>query len=116
MSELARINDAEVMRLWRQAGLPEYFLGNGGTNVKLVEFAKLVASLNKPTVKLLGWLFYKDMWLAHPYRIRKDSGDPDLYIVSGWERGTNPYMTLEAAQAAAQTDFEARILACLVQP
>jgi len=35
-------DDREVMRLWRQAGLPEYFLGNGGTNDRLVEFAKLI--------------------------------------------------------------------------
>jgi hypothetical protein len=32
--------DAEVMRLWRECGLPEYFLGSGGTNHKLVAFAK----------------------------------------------------------------------------
>lgn len=32
--------DAAVMRLWREVGLPEYFLGNGGTNHKLVAFAK----------------------------------------------------------------------------
>lgn len=25
-------------RLWRQVGLPEYFLGNGGTNIKLYDF------------------------------------------------------------------------------
>lgn len=35
-------DDAEVMRLWRKAGLPEYFLGNGGTNRKLVAFAALI--------------------------------------------------------------------------
>jgi len=33
-------DDAEVMRIWRECGLPEYFLGNGGTNRKLVEFAR----------------------------------------------------------------------------
>jgi hypothetical protein len=38
------MDDAKVMKLWRQAGLPEYFLGNGGTNVHLVEFARLCAA------------------------------------------------------------------------
>lgn len=33
-------DDAEVMRIWRECGLPEYFLGNSGTNHKLVAFAK----------------------------------------------------------------------------
>lgn len=33
-------DDAEVMRIWRKCGLPEYFLGNGGSNHKLVAFAK----------------------------------------------------------------------------
>lgn len=33
-------DDAGVMRLWRKAGLPEYFLGNGGTNYRLVAFAQ----------------------------------------------------------------------------
>jgi hypothetical protein len=32
------------MRLWREVGLPEYFLGNGGTNHKLVAFAKALVS------------------------------------------------------------------------
>lgn len=36
-------DDAEVMRIWRECGLPEFFLGNGGTNDKLVEFAKRTA-------------------------------------------------------------------------
>ena len=35
-----RTDDAEVMRIWRECGLPEYFLGNGGSNHKLVAFAK----------------------------------------------------------------------------
>ncbi|MBS4046547.1 MAG: hypothetical protein KG075_09425 [Alphaproteobacteria bacterium] len=35
-------DDAEIMRLWREAGLPEYFLGNGGSNVDLVKFAELI--------------------------------------------------------------------------
>lgn len=29
----------EIERLWRQSGLPEYFLGNGGTNDNLYKFA-----------------------------------------------------------------------------
>jgi len=40
MSDETKADDAGVMRLWRQCGLPEYFLGNGGTNHKLVAFAK----------------------------------------------------------------------------
>lgn len=35
-------DDSEAMKLWRKAGLPEYFLGNGGTNNKLVRFVELV--------------------------------------------------------------------------
>ena len=35
-----KVDDREVMRLWRECGLPEYFLGNGGTNDKLVAFAQ----------------------------------------------------------------------------
>lgn len=38
-------DDAEVMRLWRESGLPEYFLGNGGTNHKLVAFARRCAEI-----------------------------------------------------------------------
>jgi len=38
------VDDAKVMRLWRECGLPEYFLGNGGTNHKLVAFAKACAA------------------------------------------------------------------------
>lgn len=35
----APCDDAEVMRLWRECGLPEYFLVNAGSNHKLVAFA-----------------------------------------------------------------------------
>lgn len=35
------VDDTKVIELWREAGLPEYFLGNGGTNIKLVQFAVL---------------------------------------------------------------------------
>lgn len=38
------MDERRVMTLWRQAGLPEYFLGNGGTNVRLVAFAQMVAT------------------------------------------------------------------------
>lgn len=38
----AQCDDREVMRLWRECGLPEYFLGNGGSNHKLVEFARRI--------------------------------------------------------------------------
>lgn len=33
-------DDAEVMQIWRECGFPEDFLGNGGTNHKLVAFAE----------------------------------------------------------------------------
>lgn len=39
-----KCDDADVMRIWRECGLPEYFLGNGGTNHKLVAFAKACAT------------------------------------------------------------------------
>jgi hypothetical protein len=62
-------------------------------------------------VKPLEWtLDHRGDWWAHPYRIRRIEG---FCIVSGWVSGTNPYDTLEAAQAAAQADFAARILAAL---
>ena len=35
--------ERNVMCLWREAGLPEYFLGNDGTNQKLVAFTEAVA-------------------------------------------------------------------------
>lgn len=38
-----RCDDSDVMRMWRECGLPEFFLGNGGSNAKLVQFAKLAA-------------------------------------------------------------------------
>lgn len=41
-----RCDDREVMRLWRECGLPEYFLGNGGTNHKLVEFARRIRDVS----------------------------------------------------------------------
>ncbi len=37
-------DDADIMRLWRQCGLPEWFLGNGGTNHKLAAFAAALRS------------------------------------------------------------------------
>lgn len=37
------VDDAKVMQIWREVGLPEYFLGNGGTNHRLVEFARRCA-------------------------------------------------------------------------
>lgn len=37
-----------VEKLWREVGLPEYFLGNGGTNTKLYELhARLVEKCAK---------------------------------------------------------------------
>jgi hypothetical protein len=37
-----RVDDEQVMRIWRAAGLPESFLGNGGSNGKLIKFTQLV--------------------------------------------------------------------------
>jgi hypothetical protein len=45
MDKHTAADDAEVMRIWRECGLPEYFLGNGGSNHKLVAFAKACAAL-----------------------------------------------------------------------
>jgi len=36
------MNEERVMWLWRQAGLPEFFLGNVGTNRHLLEFTRLI--------------------------------------------------------------------------
>ena len=38
-------NDGAVMQIWRECGLPEYFLGNNGTNHNLVEFAKRIGDI-----------------------------------------------------------------------
>jgi hypothetical protein len=41
-------DDAEVMRIWRECGLPEWFLGNGGSNHKLVAFQRsLIEELDR---------------------------------------------------------------------
>lgn len=37
-----RCDDAAVMRIWRECDLPEWFLGNGGTNHKLMAFARRI--------------------------------------------------------------------------
>jgi len=37
-------DDAEVTRIWRQCDLPEFFLGNKGTNHRLVAFANTCAA------------------------------------------------------------------------
>lgn len=44
-------DDGEVMRIWRQCGLPEYFLGNGGTNHKLVAFAEACRVQREPVTE-----------------------------------------------------------------
>ena len=38
----------EIERLWRAAGLPEYFLGNGGSNTGLYAFAKALRRAKGP--------------------------------------------------------------------
>ena len=83
--------------------------------------AKALAALPEapavPVVKALEWrenVSMPHVWHADRYIIRVDRGEPDLYIVSGWNSGTNPYETLDAAKAAAQADFEDRIRSALV--
>lgn len=66
-------------------------------------------------VKALQWWTDNVEWWAYPYRIRVDRGSPDLYIVSGWQSGTNPYDTLEEAKTAAQADHEKRIRSAIKQ-
>jgi hypothetical protein len=46
-------DDAAVMKLWRECGLPEYFLGNGGTNHRLVAFAQNVSGWSDAQVAKL---------------------------------------------------------------
>jgi hypothetical protein len=38
-----------VEKLWREVGLPEYFLGNGGTNTKLYALYDAIRALDNPT-------------------------------------------------------------------
>lgn len=45
MSEATQIDVHPIERLWRQVGLPEYFLGNGGTNQKLYALFDAVRAL-----------------------------------------------------------------------
>ena len=47
-NKTTRCDDADVMRLWRECGLPEWFLGNGGTNHRLVEFASRLRARQQP--------------------------------------------------------------------
>lgn len=63
-------NDAHVMRLWRECDLPEYFLGNGGTNDKLV---------------------------ALQHRIRAEALEEAAQVADAAERGTAP--TIGVARA-----------------
>ena len=37
---MSDLKPERIERLWREAGLPEYFLGNGGTNSKLYKFVE----------------------------------------------------------------------------
>lgn len=45
MTEATQIDVHPIERLWREVGLPEYFLGNGGTNHKLYALFDAVRSL-----------------------------------------------------------------------
>jgi hypothetical protein len=51
------VSDAVVENLWREARLPEYFLGNGGTNHKLLEFIRLY---NEPHGSTIVWRHAQD--------------------------------------------------------
>ena len=42
MTDNQTADDTQVMRVWRECGLPEYFLGNGGTNHKLLAFVQRI--------------------------------------------------------------------------
>lgn len=46
-----RCDDAEIMRIWRGCGLPEFFLGNDGSNFKLVEFSQSIVSASLIGIK-----------------------------------------------------------------
>lgn len=41
-NEMTFIEPREIEALWRGVGLPEYFLGNSGTNHALYAFARLI--------------------------------------------------------------------------
>ena len=76
---------------------------------------RLASSERGVKVRELEWQRIGDCWKADRYSIRIDQGVPVYYIVSGWSSGTNPCDTLEAAKAAAQRDYEARIKSALVE-
>jgi hypothetical protein len=42
-----------IEKLWREAGLPEYFLGNGGTNHKLYELYDRISAAHADRIKKL---------------------------------------------------------------
>lgn len=53
-------------------------------------------------------------WRSHPYLIILQDGDRGMYILRGKSDGIGLVVsTLEAAKAAAQSDYEARILSAL---
>ena len=60
--EVEQVDDAEAMRLWREAGLPEYFLGNRGTNAKLVRFVELAQE-----AAVCHGIHYPECWDAAAY-------------------------------------------------
>jgi len=80
-----------------------------------------------PKVKPLEWHQIREepiIWMGHPayvnsldYVVRLTSDNPDVFAFGldgeGW---MGFHDTLEAAQAAAQADYTAAILAALVQP
>ena len=90
----------------------------GEIDVNVEDLRAALSALDQPSgvrvgVKPLDWVSVGHKWYADRYTITRDAGAPDLFIVSGWRCGTNPYYTLEAAKAAAQADYDTRILSAL---
>jgi hypothetical protein len=94
-------DDAEVMRLWREVGLPEYFLGNGGTNHKLVAFAEAAVLAERERI-------------AHALEAEADMGDcsEDNMVMrdAAWlVRADFSYDEVERLQAKSEAEaLEAR--------
>lgn len=83
IEDAAVCDDATVMRLWRECGLPEYFLGNGGTNHKLVAFMDRIRSegevvtFSSAPKDLREIMRINNESLAEIERLREDSAELD---------------------------------------
>ena len=98
----------EVERLWREVGLPEYFLGNGGTNDKLYKFVALcVTRTPQPSVTIEGMRTNEELeHLGTRYLSPKDAfGD-------GYEMGFNDVSSrLPCVTKDMLDDFEKAVTA-----